>query len=132
MDAPWHVYPELAAAGLWTTPTDLARFAIEIQKALRGDRDTVLPRSVVREMVTPIGVGDFGVGFSLSKLGQGWYFAHGGSNWGFRCDLIAHTVKGYGLAVMTNGSSGGLVMAEIRARVARAYGWDSLDKPIPR
>lgn len=132
MDAPWHVYPELAAAGLWTTPTDLARFAVEVQKALRGDRDTVLPRSVVREMVTPVGVGDFGVGFSVSKLGQGWYFGHGGSNWGFRCDLIAHTVKGYGLAIMTNGSNGGRVMAEIRERVARAYGWDSLDKPIPR
>ena len=132
MDAPWHVYPELAAAGLWTTPTDLGRFAIEVQKTLRGDRDTVLPRSVVREMVTPVGVGDFGVGFALSKLGQGWYFGHGGSNWGFRCDLIAHTVNGYGLAIMTNGSTGGLVMAEVRERVARAYGWDSLDKPIPR
>ena len=36
MGAKWHVYPEQAAAGLWTTPSDLARFAIEVQLAVRG------------------------------------------------------------------------------------------------
>ena len=106
MDAKWHVYPELAAAGLWTTPTDLAKFAIEIQKTALGRSSRVLTRASVLEMLSPVGVGDFGVGLSLSKLGQGWYFGHGGSNWGFQCDLIAHRVKGYGVAVMTNADSG--------------------------
>lgn len=130
--AKWHVYPELAAAGLWTTPTDLAKFAIEVQLSLQGRSNKVLTREVVREMVTPVGVGPFGVGFGVSKEGEGWYFGHGGSNWGFQCDLVAHTLKGYGLAVMTNAESGGLVIREVRARVAAAYGWDTLDKPIPR
>jgi CubicO group peptidase (beta-lactamase class C family) len=132
MDAKWHVYPELEAAGLWTTPTDLARLAIELQNALQGKSNRVLSASFAREMITPVGVGDFAVGFGLRKLGEGWYFAHGGSNWGFQCDLIAHVRKGYGVAVMTNADSGGVVVSEIRNRVAAAYNWDSLDKPVPR
>jgi CubicO group peptidase (beta-lactamase class C family) len=132
MDVKWHVYPELAAAGLWTTPTDLAKFAIDIQRTALGRSSKVLTQSSVREMLSPVGVGDYAVGLSLSKMGQGWYFGHGGSNWGFQCDLVAHRLKGYGVAIMTNGENGGRVIEEIRARVAAAYGWDSLDKPVLR
>jgi CubicO group peptidase (beta-lactamase class C family) len=132
MDAKWHVYPELEAAGLWTTPSDLAKLAIEVQKSLVGKSNRVLSTATVKEMVTPVGVGDFAVGFSVTKDGQGWYFGHGGSNWGFRCDLVAHRLKGYGVAIMTNADSGGIVISELRARVAAAYNWDSLDKAVPR
>jgi hypothetical protein len=132
MNAKWHVYPELEAAGLWTTPTDLARFAIEVQLATHGKSQKVLTRAIAREMITPVGVGPFAVGLTVTKNGEGWYFSHGGSNWGFQCDLTAHTLKGYGVAIMTNGDSGGRLIGELRSRVAAAYGWDSLDKPIPR
>lgn len=132
MDAKWHVYPELQAAGLWTTPSDLARLAIELQRTLQGQSTRVLSLASAREMITPVGVGDFAVGFGLRKLGEGWYFGHGGSNWGFQCDLVAHVRKGYGVAIMTNADSGGVVVNEIRNRVAAAYNWDSLDKPVPR
>ena len=131
-DAKWHVYPELAAAGLWTTPTDLAKFAIDVQRALQGREGTVLSARAAQQMVNPVGVGDYGVGFRVSKRGQGWYFGHGGSNWGFRATLLAHKVKGYGVAIMTNGDRGGVVLDELTARIERAYGWDSLDKPVPR
>lgn len=132
MGAKWHVYPEMAAAGLWTTPTDLARFAIDVQRAHRGEDGTVLDQRHVGEMLSPVGVGDFAVGFSLQKRGQGWYFSHGGSNWGFRAFLIAHKTAGYGVVVMTNASRGGEIAQEIVRRVERAYSWDSVADAVRR
>jgi CubicO group peptidase (beta-lactamase class C family) len=131
MGAKWHVYPEQAAAGLWTTPSDLARFAIEVQTAYRGPAGKVLSQASAREMIAPTGVGPFAVGLMIEKRGEGWYFMHSGGNWGFSCDMVAHVRKGYGVVVMVNGGAGPIIR-EIEDRVAAAYGWDSLDKPIPR
>ena len=132
MSAPWHIYPEQSAAGLWTTPTDLARFLLEIQKAVRGPKGTALTQAMGREMTTPVGVGPYAVGMSIAKRGEGWYMSHTGSNRGFRALIVGHLRKGYGLVVMTNGNNGGQVMNEIEARVIAAYKWDVLDRPVPR
>jgi CubicO group peptidase (beta-lactamase class C family) len=132
MGDPWHVYPEHAAAGLWTTPSDLARFAIEVQKSLNGESNRVLSQATTLEMVTPVGVGPYAVGFNISKQGEGWYLGHSGSNWGFQCDLIAHRAKGYGVVIMTNGDSGGRLIGELRRRIQQDYKWDALDPPVPR
>ena len=132
MGAKWHVYPEQAAAGLWTTPTDLALFAVEVQKSIRGGSNQVLDRAHALEMVNPVGVGPFAVGFAVEKSGEGWYFQHSGANWGFKCNLVAHKVKGYGLAIMTNAINGHMVMREILDRVVEVYGWDMYDDPVPR
>jgi CubicO group peptidase (beta-lactamase class C family) len=132
MGDPWHVYPEHAAAGLWTTPTDLAKFLIEVQKSLLGQSNRVLSQSMAQEMVTPVGVGPFAVGFQIEKQGEGWYFMHGGSNWGFQCDMMAHRVKGYGVVIMTNGDGGGALIRELRLRIQQDEKWDTLDKPISR
>ena len=135
---PWHVYPEQAAAGLWTTPSDLMKFAIEVQTTVAADpriskaAKGALNRATMLEMVTPVGVGPFAIGFGIEKQGEGWYFAHGGSNWGFRANVMAHRLKGYGLAIMANGDNGGAVIAELGRMIQQAYAWDTLDKPIPR
>ena len=131
-DAKWHVYAAMAAAGLWTNARDLARFAIEVQRSARGDPGRVLTASSAAEMLSPVGVGPFAVGFGIERLGEGWYFSHSGANWGFVCNLIAHKAKGYGLVVMTNSSGGWVVSREVLERVQRAYGWDALDKPVLR
>ena len=132
MGPKWHVYPEQAAAGLWTTPSDLARFIIEVQRASIGQSNRVLSRAVVNEMLSPVGVGDYAVGFAIAKMGQGWYFTHGGSNWGFRGTMMGHKIKGYGLAIMTNADQGSAVAAEISRRIQLNYQWDSFAEPAPR
>jgi CubicO group peptidase (beta-lactamase class C family) len=132
MKEPWRVHPEQAAAGLWTTPTDLATFAIELQLAVQGRSSRVLTPAVAREMITPVGVGPYAVGFGIMKLGEGWYFTHGGSNWGFQCDLTAHRAKGYGAVIMTNSDSGSALIPQLASLIQQEYKWDSLDPPIPR
>ena len=128
----WHVYPEHAAAGLWTTPTDLARLILEVQRSARGESNRVLSQSMIQEMLNPVGVGPFAVGFTVSKIGEGWYFSHGGSNWGFRALMLAHKVKGYGLVVMTNADQGSTVINEISRRIQYTYNWDSVGSAVER
>jgi len=130
--ARWHVYPEQAAAGLWTTAADYALFMIDVQKTLDGQSQVVLDKATMQNMVTPVGVGPYAVGFAIEQKGQGWYFRHGGANWGFRSHAIAHIAKGYGVVIMTNGERGGDIASEIIERVAADYGWDMLDKPVLR
>jgi CubicO group peptidase (beta-lactamase class C family) len=124
LDAPWHLHPELAAAGLWTTASDLARFAVAVQRAVRGDAGAILSQATAREMLTPVAGGEFGLGFAVSRLGESWYFGHGGANRGFRAELLAHRDSGYGAAIMTNGDNGALVIDEMFRRIAKAYRWD--------
>ena len=131
-DTKWHVYPEQAAAGLWTTPTDLALLVIEIQRALRGTAGCVLSQTAAREMITPVGMGPYAVGTVIKQRGEGWYVSHDGGNWGFHCRFVGHVRKGYGMVVMTNGDWGIPVIDEIESRIASAFDWDSLDKPLPR
>ena len=126
------IFPEQAAAGLWTTPTDLARFAIEVQLALQGRPSRVLSPAVAREMITPVGVGGYAVGFGLARRGEGWYFQHNGSTFGFRATLIAHSKKGYGAVIMTNGASGEALISRVMRMIEQEYKWDALDQPTPR
>jgi CubicO group peptidase (beta-lactamase class C family) len=118
-----HVYPEMAPAGLWTTPTDLATFAIEVQLSLAGKSNKVLSKEMAAKMVTPFVTDFVGMGFFIEKHGNATYFSHGGANEGFRCGLLVSRDKGYGVAVMVN-SDNGEIINEIFRSVAREYQWD--------
>jgi CubicO group peptidase (beta-lactamase class C family) len=125
----YHTYPEMAAAGLWTTPTDLAKFLLEVRKALAG-RSDVLSASLAREMTTAVKPG-YGLGLSLSGAGAAANYGHGGSNEGFKCQMAAFLDGGRGAVVMTNGDGGGFVAAEILRAIAREYGWPAF-KPVEK
>jgi len=118
-----HVYPEMAAAGLWTTPTDLAKFAIEVQLSLAGKSNKVLSKETTAKMVTPF-IEDFiGLGFFIEKHGAATYFGHGGADEGFRAQLLVNRDKGYGAVVMVN-SDNALIINEIIRGIAREYQWE--------
>lgn len=125
-----HIYPEMAPAGLWTTPTDLARFGIEVQLSLAGRSNKVLSKEMAAKMVTPFIADAPGLGFFVEKHGNAIYFGHGGANEGFRCGLLVHKDKGYGVAVMVN-SDNGQIIQEIFRSVAGEYQWeDYLPPPV--
>jgi CubicO group peptidase (beta-lactamase class C family) len=123
-----HVYPEMAAAGLWTTPTDLAKFAIEMQLSLAGRSNKILTKESVETMTTSV-LEDAGLGFFVEKHGNAVYFGHNGSDEGFRAQMTLSRDKGFGVVVMANSDSG-QILQEVMRSVAREYGWDEF-LPVP-
>jgi CubicO group peptidase (beta-lactamase class C family) len=119
-----HTYPEMAAAGLWTTAEDLALFAINIQKTIQDDNGNVLSKDMTEKMLTPF-VADFvGLGLFLDKIKEDIYFGHGGWDEGFSSEMVAHKTKGYGVVVLTNSNHPEFISELIRS-VARTYGWSN-------
>ena len=118
----WQIHPELAAAGLWTTPVDLARFTIALQRAYAGESTEMLSQAMAALLLTPrqTGSGIIGHGFFLDGNGPTARFSHGGSNLGFNCLLVAHREGGFGAVVMNNGELG----ADLNGEVIRAIGHD--------
>ena len=117
-----HVYPEMAAAGLWTTPTDLAKFAIEMQLSLTDRSNKILKRESVQTMTTGV-LEDVGLGFFVEKHDDAIYFGHGGADEGFRAEMLVSRDKGYGVVVMAN-SDNGQILREVMRGVAHEYAWD--------
>jgi CubicO group peptidase (beta-lactamase class C family) len=118
----FHTYPEMAAAGLWTTPSDLARAAIEVQKDYAGTSNMLLSKDMARQMLTHQ-KDNWGLGVSLAAADHPLRFGHGGSNEGFRCDFEAYIGSGQGIVIMTNANSGDAIIGEIKRAVAQEYAW---------
>ena len=121
----WRVLPEMAAAGLWTTPTDLAKVAIEIGHAFHGRPTAFLTRATVDELLTPQIFDGFGLGTVLMEEREGSRrFGHGGQNVGYECITTAYLELGTGAVVMMNGEEGGNgLFEELLGTITREYGW---------
>lgn len=118
----WHTYPEMAAAGLWTTPTDLLKWAIEVTAARSGKSTKVLSQKMATDMLTmqkePSGLGPM-----LDGKGRGFNFGHGGANEGYRCQVLYFPETGQGAAVMTNSDAGDALARELLYALAAEYKW---------
>ena len=131
-----------AGGGLWTTPTDLARFGIEVSKAYKGMPNKIISHQSAEIMLTPqSGAGEFGtdvsrylpgfcsqvkygLGFILCGQGQDFMFLHPGHNLpGYRSLLVIMPEKEQGIAIMINGEKGVMLIKEIFYGFAQAYGW---------
>jgi len=118
----WHVYPEMAAAGLWTTPTDLARFAIEIREAFAGRGHGVISPSMARQYLTGQ-MGGSGLGIVVQGSGKTLSFSHGGRDEGFDAFLFSYAESGDGAVIMINANDNSHFMGRIRNFIGRTWGW---------
>lgn len=123
----YHAYPEAAAAGLWTTAEDLARFALAIQQAHAGKPGSLLSPRLVAEMLTPV-MNQYGLGVGLSDTGN--LFGHNGANAGFRSRMSASLDGGWGIVVLTNGDGGSALCELVPMAAAKAYGWPAFKPTI--
>jgi CubicO group peptidase (beta-lactamase class C family) len=131
----WRVYPELAADGLWTTPTDLAKFAIEIALSEHGSANHVLSQAVAREMLTvqchdePGSAGGIALGFGIGYRNRPALFHHNGGNDGFEAFLTMDADGGWGYAAMGNSDNFEAIDSHVVETVAKANGWDYPPEP---
>ena len=122
IDGLWHNYPEQAAAGLWTTPSDLAKYCIEIQSIVAGKKDGILSQEMVTRMLTK-DKNDWGLGPSLKNEGNDLIFQHGGKNAGFTNNMVAFAHTGEAIIIMTNADNGGRLIGEIINAASDYYDW---------
>ncbi|HKF46879.1 MAG TPA: serine hydrolase [Terracidiphilus sp.] len=117
-----HTYPEMAAAGLWTTASDLAQYIIENQHSLAGHANHVLSQAMTKQMLTP-GIGNWGLGVQIGGSKKDPFFTHDGINAGFESVFVGYENHGDGAVVMTNAQGGERLAKELIQSIATEYDW---------
>jgi CubicO group peptidase (beta-lactamase class C family) len=124
----WHIYPEMAAAGLWTTATDLAKFGMEIALSNQGKANHVLSQATTREMLKPQ-IEQVGLGFFLGQYKNPHMFGHEGDDDGFQAMLVMFSDTGKGVAIMADSDNGVTVENQVMQSVAKEYAWNYTPDP---
>jgi CubicO group peptidase (beta-lactamase class C family) len=122
----WHVFPEHAAAGLWSTPTDLAKLLVQLADVWQGLSSIFLRRQTLEEMLTPQNGGPYGLGAAIAGEGASLVLMKRGQNVGYQGYLILYPASGQGMVVMTNSDNGSKLAEALIKRAASAYGWPEL------
>jgi CubicO group peptidase (beta-lactamase class C family) len=112
-------YPESAAAGLYTTASDMCRFIICINQGGSIGRNTILDATRTKALM------DNSLGMPTGNPGEASsWFAHGGSNAGFKCQFKGYPGKNAGFAIFTNADRGDDLHGEIATALIRTYDWE--------
>jgi CubicO group peptidase (beta-lactamase class C family) len=122
----WHVFPEHAAAGLWSTPTDLANLLLLISRSWRGASSLFLLPETTREMLTAQNGGPYGLGAAIGASNGSLIVMKRGQNIGSQAYLILLPGEGQGLVVMTNSDNGSILAEALIRRAAEAYDWPAI------
>lgn len=131
VETKFHVYPEQAAAGLWTNPTDLSKYIIETQLSLQGKSNKVLSEEMTRLRLTPYIDSSAAFGVFMDKKGNEKYFGHNGADEGFLSMYTGSLESGNGVVIMVN-SDNGAILNEVLNSVAKVYGWKDYYKPATK
>jgi CubicO group peptidase (beta-lactamase class C family) len=111
-----HVYPEMAAAGLWTTPADLARWLLALD-------DLLTPPTLQAMLTEQKEQSRFGLGIGVAGSRNDPELSHAGANQGFRATFRYLPARRQGVVIMTNGENGASVAAPLLMALAKEYGW---------
>ena len=124
----YNLYPESAAAGLWTNPTDLSKLIVDIQKSLAEKKGITLTKASCEEMITPVLQNEISaLGLFVEDQNGTKYVQHSGSNRGFRAKLYFGTTNGKGVVIMVNGTNTKIIEELLRS-VAAVYSWSGFKK----
>lgn len=122
----WRVCPEHAAAGLWSTPTDLAKLLVQLANVWQGLSSIFLRRDTLEEILTRQNGGPYGLGAAVAGDGASLVLTKRGQNVGYQGYLILYPATGQGLVVMTNSDNGSKLAEAVIRRAAEVYGWPEL------
>jgi CubicO group peptidase (beta-lactamase class C family) len=122
----WRAMPEMAAGGLWSTPTDLARLLIGISKSYKGEDDTLLSKAMTHEMLKQQSGGPYGLGAAVSGSGRSLVLMKRGQNVGYQGYMLIFPVTGQGIVIMTNSDNGTTLATAIIRRAASVFHWPRL------
>lgn len=128
----WHLYPETAASGIWSTPTDLAEVLLEVWRALRGESERVVSRAMAEAMLAEVMDGE-DLSWVLHGDGEPRAFSHSGGNAGYRAHMRMLPETGQGLVLISNSDNGQHLFSPLLASVATVYDWpDQPAREVPR
>jgi CubicO group peptidase (beta-lactamase class C family) len=123
LEGGWRIVPELAAGGMWSTASDLARLLIEIVRAYRCEPSQVISHAAAVDMLTRQNNGPYGLGGAIAGSGESLVLMKRGQNVGYQGYMLIFPETGQGIVVLSDSDNGTELATAIIRRAATLYRW---------